>query len=148
MKRLFSNLGTLTAALGAVTMLVPAFAAEPSLPPEQHFGAVGYVSGGVGELQAKAFEKQMGKFNLTIEVLERAGRRDEFTANSEVKIMDRLGHELLDTKAAGPFVLVDLPAGKYSVEADLAGRTVKRSGIQIGAGHHAVAKLEFPAATD
>lgn len=136
------------AALGMFAAVASAFAAEAPLPPEQHLGTVSYVSGGVGEQQAKAFENAMGKFDLAIEVLERAGRHNEFTANAEVKIVDKRGHSMLDTRASGPFVLVDLPPGKYSVEADLAGRTIKRSGIQIAAGHHAVAKLEFPSGTD
>lgn len=148
MKHFFAKSWTLTAALGVLATVAPAFAAELSLPAEQHSGAVSYVSGGIGEQQAKAFENQMGKFDLAIEVLEHAGPRNEFTANAEVKILDRGGHSVLDTKAAGPFVLVDLPAGRYTIQADLAGRTVKRPGIQIAAGHHAVAKLQFPAGTD
>lgn len=148
MIRFFSAPCRSTAVLAMLVTVMPAFAAEAPLPPEQHAGAVTYISGGVGENRAKAFEKQMGKFDLAIEVLERAGQRNEFTANAEVKIVDRRGHSILDTKASGPFVLVDLPAGKYSVEADLAGQTIKRSGIRIAAGHHAVAKLEFPSGTD
>ena len=148
MKRSFIKSWRSTAVLGMLATVAPAFAGETPLPPEQHSGAVSYVSGGVGEQQAKMFENQMGKFDLAIEVLERAGRRNEFTANAEVKILDKRGHSILDTKAAGPFMLVDLPPGKYSVEADLAGRSVKRSAIQIAAGHHAVAKLEFPSETD
>lgn len=148
MRHLTDKTWKATVVLGVFALVGSAFAADMSLPPEQHIGAVGYVSGGIGEGQAKMFESQMGKFPLTVELLERAGHRNEFTANAEVKVIDARGHQILDTKASGPFLLLDLPSGKYSIEADLAGRTVKQTAVKVAAGHHGLARLEFPAGTD
>lgn len=82
---------------------------------------MGYVTGGIGQSEAKLFENRLTDHPLAIELLEHAGKREEFTANAAVKIADMHGHTVLDTKAGGPFMLVDLPSGRYSITAALGG---------------------------
>lgn len=136
------------AAAGLASVSVPAMAAMVTMPAEQHQGSVGYITGGVGEREAKLFEHQMSKHPLAIELLEHAGKAEEFTADATVKIADRHGHTVLDAKAGGPFMLVDLPPGRYSVEATLKNDTLKKSRVVVA--HHGTARatFEFPAHTD
>jgi EamA domain-containing membrane protein RarD len=63
-----------------------------------------------------AFTPLASKHPLAIELLERTGKIDEFTAYAMVKISDTQGHTVLDAKADGPFMLVDLPPGRYSIQ--------------------------------
>ena len=97
---------------GLASAAVPVMAAI-SMPAEQYQGSVSYVTGGVGQAEAKLFENQASEHRLAIELLQRAGKRDDFTAYAMVKIADKQGHTVLDAKADGPFMLVDLPPGRY-----------------------------------
>jgi hypothetical protein len=128
--------------------IIPAFAAAAKLPSEQHQGEVGFVTGGIGEAEARAFEQGMHDYPLAVELLEHAGRKDAFTADTMVQIADRHGHTVLATQAQGPFLLVDLPPGRYSVEATLNHHTLTKSAVMVERGTLARATFEFPAHTD
>jgi hypothetical protein len=131
---------------GLASLAVPAMAAN--LPPEQHEGSVGYITGGIGKTEAKLFEREMPKHPLAIELLEHSGKAEEFTADATVKILDRHGHTVLDAKAGGPYLLVDLPPGRYSIAATLNNDTLKKSAVFVSHGNLARATFEFPAHTD
>ena len=131
---------------GLASLAVPAMAAN--LPAEQHEGAVGYITGGIGKTQAQLFEREMPKHPLAIELLEHAGKAEEFTADAKVKIRDTHGHTVLDAQAGGPFMLVDLPPGRYSISATLNKDTLKKSVVFVSHGNLARATFEFPAHTD
>jgi hypothetical protein len=136
------------AIVGFASIAVSAMAAAVSMPAEQHQGSVGFVTGGIGEREAKLFEQQMSKHPLAIELLEHAGKANEFTANAAVKIVDVYGQTVLDAKADGPFMLVDLPPGRYSIVASLKNDTLKKSSILVAHDKRARATFEFPAHTD
>ncbi len=108
-----------------------AFAAtNQSLPAEQHQGGIAYITGGVGEDQAKAFEQAAPRFPLALEFAERAGTRNEFIANVDVKLTDQHGKTVLSTKVDGPFLLARVPAGRYTVAATYEGKTLTRT-VQV-----------------
>lgn len=134
---------------GLATMSAPAFAAAPAnLPSEQFQGPVGYVTGGVGVNEAKRFEGSLNRYPLAIELLEHAGPREEFTADAMVRILDRHDHAVLEARAGGPFMLVDLPPGRYSVSATLDGRTLRKADVRVARGATARATFEFAQGTD
>ena len=134
---------------GAAMSIGPALAAVPSpMPVEQHQGAVGYITGGIGKAEARMFERQMGQHRLPIELLEHAGKAEEFTADATVKIADVHGRTVLETRAQGPFVLVDLPPGRYSIVARLNHKTLQKSAVVVTRDKLARATFEFPARTD
>ena len=147
MKQSILRTGMIGAAVGTLALGPQAFATQMTMPAEQGTGDIRYVSGGVGEADAKTFEAEMDRYALAIELLERTGRGSEFTADATVEILEA-GKPVLRTKSSGPFVLVNLPAGNYSVEATLAGRMVRKAGVVVAGGRHARARLEFPAHTD
>jgi len=130
--------------------LHPALMSEPSvkMPAEQYQGSVRFVTGGVGQDEAKMFEKELSKHPLAIELLEHAGKTDEFTAHAMVKIADQHGHTVLEAKADGPFMLVDLPPGRYSIQATLNNTTLKKSGVMVAHDKKARVMFEFPAHAD
>jgi hypothetical protein len=141
------HVGTAGVLVVAASLLAgAAFAdeANTSLPPEHQAGDVGYITGGVGSAEAKAFESAMPRHRLAIEVVEHMGSKEAFTADAMVKITDRRGNTLLDAQADGPFMLVDLPPGRYEVSATLGDRTlVKRTAVVSSSGL-ARATFEFP----
>jgi hypothetical protein len=146
-----------TAAAFAIAPARPAFADTPatsltpaSMPAEQHYDGVAYATGGVGANEAKAFEQNMNKYPLAIELLEKvpAAKRDEFTANAQVSITDHTGKEVFKATAGGPFMLVQLQPGKYSMTATLGQRTIRRANIMVEKGKTARETVVFPSGTN
>jgi hypothetical protein len=135
--------------MALATVAVPAIATtSSSMPTECYQGSVGYVTGGVGQRDARLFEQHLTSHPLAIELLEHSGKKDAFTADAMVRIVDPHGRTVLDAQADGPFMLVDLPPGRYSIHATLAGDTMRKTDVWISAGHTARATFEFPSGTD
>lgn len=94
----------------------------PEVPPEQNFGAVSYRVGGVGLDEAQAMRDISPSYPLTLTFAERAADgHSMFTAGVDVKIIDASGTVRLETTAGGPMMLVNLPSGDYTVQAELNG---------------------------
>ncbi len=111
-----------------------------ALPPMQTQGNIAWVSGGIGESQAKAFENASTRYPLTLEFIvkpDRKGAKAEFTAAVPVKVTDKHGKELLSATSQGPFMLLQLPHGRYSVIAERHGKKIERH-VVVGQGHHRV----------
>lgn len=106
----------------------PAVAASSptELPPVMTQGSVKYLSGGIGTDEEKAMRSQMSKYPLTLEFAEHATPMPEHLAGINVTIKDHSGKTELDTISDGPFMLVQLPAGKYRITADENGKTQAR----------------------
>jgi hypothetical protein len=101
-------------------------AAADLLLKEQQQGDVAYLSGGVGEDEARAMESKANDYPLTLEFLVKAQPRAQFTSDVKVKIEDHAGKVVLDTVSDGPFLLVRLPPGRYAVTASLEGEAQAR----------------------
>jgi hypothetical protein len=105
-----------------------AFAAVSSaLPPEQTHGGVTYVSGGIGQEEARAFEAAAAQYPLALEFAIKHATRTEYTANVHVVVTDAQGTPVLDTHSDGPFLLAKLPAGHYTVTAERHQQTLART---------------------
>ncbi|TMH11818.1 MAG: carboxypeptidase regulatory-like domain-containing protein [Betaproteobacteria bacterium] len=119
------------------------------LPPEQRAGGVTYVTGGVAADESAAFKQARADYPLTVQLVERAGAHNAYTANSRVKLVDTAsGVVVLDAQADGPFMLVRLPSGNYRVEATLNGRTVQTKTVTVSSTGHTQVDLVFPQGTD
>jgi hypothetical protein len=98
---------------------------EVQLPEPRVQGNVSYVTGGVGQDEVTAMEHAKAKYPLSLEFVQHAKPRDEFIANVEVTVTDKSGNVVLDTTTDGPYLLADLPNGKYTVSAiDEGGKSV------------------------
>ncbi len=143
----FRNAGWKAMAVaGFAAAAIPAVAAV-RMPSEQYDGPVGYVTGGARPAQARMFERNMYKHALAIEVMQRAPRGTEFAPDAVVRIADAHGRTMLDEMALGPFMLVDLPPGRYTVSATLRGQTLKQA-AHVGAGQMGLrTTFDFPTET-
>ena len=114
--------------LFGLLMATLAFAALPSaLPPEQTQGGVTYVSGGIGQEEAQAFEAAAALYPLTLEFAIKHTPRAEYTADVHVVVTNAQGVRVLDTNSEGPFLLAKLPAGHYTVTAERHQQTLTRT---------------------
>lgn len=114
------------------------------LPSPTTQGDVSYVSGGVGADDAAAFKAAESQYALALEFSQHAQPRDVYLAGVKVTLTDAKGNVVLDTVADGPFLLANLPAGAYTVQAD-SGGSVKRQTVHVRTGAHARAVFSWPA---
>jgi hypothetical protein len=136
-----SSLVTTGIVILSLLMAPLAFAALPSaLPPEQTQGKVTYVSGGIGEEEAQAFEAAASQYPLALEFAIKHAPRAEFTANVHVIVTDAQGTRVLDTHSTGPFLLAKLPTGRYTVTAERHNETLTRT-VQVA--NHKPAHVMF-----
>lgn len=105
-----------------------------TLPPAHTQGAVTYVSGGIGDGQARSFEAAAATWPVMLEFAAQdpATHRNDFLANVQVQIVDARGQVVLDTRSDGPFVLARLQPGRYDVHARFDGQTLSRA-LQVAA---------------
>jgi hypothetical protein len=103
-----------------------AWAIPDSLPRLQHAGPVTYLSGGVGADESAAIKAQMPNYPVVLEFAGTTQAGNEYLADVPVRITDMHGKTVLETDTRGPFLLVALPPGRYSVAATYQGKTVHR----------------------
>lgn len=124
------------AALVAAGLFAAAAAAEdPALPPLQHSGDIGYISGGIGVEESRAMKAEAGRHPLSLTFVSRIDGRDSYSAPEQVTILKADGAPVLDLKPDGPFLLVDLPPGKYRISAGSAQRSRTQT-VEITRGGH------------
>lgn len=125
---LIDNLFAAAIALGAVGLaLAPALAEDGALPPTREMGGVSYLSGGIGSDETQAIQSAARQWPLTLEFAVHSTPRAEYAADVQVRIVDADGHTVLDTRADGPFLLVKLQPGRYTVNAARDGKTLTRA---------------------
>jgi hypothetical protein len=117
------------------------------LPEVQTSGNVAYVSGGIPYEQLPAFNAARSQFPLNIEVYERDGSRNAFTADADVRVINaKSGDVVLETKTEGPYLWAKVPPGQYKVETTLNGK-VKESRVAVNGGKPARTIVVFPDGT-
>lgn len=106
---------TVPQCLARPLLVLAAAAAAAGLPahaaPAQ--GDAPYVSGGIGEQEARQIEAQEGAYNVRMVFSE--GPKNDYVANVTLRIADAKGHTVLALDDAGPLTNVRLPPGRYSV---------------------------------
>ena len=106
---------------------VNAFAASADhLPPTHTQGDISYLSGGVGKGEAMAMKHAAKRYPLELEFVAKAKPKAEYLASIKVQIKDAHDKTVLDTTAQGPFLLAQMPAGKYMVSAEHNGKKENR----------------------
>jgi len=130
-----------TLMLLATSMFAPQAASADPLPPARTQGQVEYIAGGVGKDESDAMKQANADYPLLIEFASTSrGQADgngkgEFIAGADVAIRDASGDEILHTQVNGPLLLVRVPPGQYSVDANWQG-VHKESRVDVTAAGH------------
>lgn len=103
-----------------------------------------YVVGGVGTEEVDALRQQAPAFSLELITAARTGA---YLAGTRVRITGPGNNVILDTKIDGPWLLVDLPGGRYTLRATHSGTTVERQ-FDIASGKPQRLVLHFDAPVD
>lgn len=73
-----------------------------------------FIAGGIGLDESEQIKALANEFSLTVVVAATSGA---YLADTQVSIRDAQGQSVLDTHLASPYLLVELAAGRYDVEA-------------------------------
>lgn len=105
---------------------IPAFSMEltPQVDPASGFS---YVSGGIGEDETDQLSAMSKDFS--VKLVFASSNRGEWLADVQVRIEG--GGKVFSTTSQGPWLLLKLPAGRYSIEATYNGST-KRGSFESG----------------
>ena len=90
-----------------------------------------YVSGGVGNSEQQALRADRGRYSLWAVTAARGS--GAYLAEVRVRVTDEQQRTVFDRELDGPWLMIDLPRGRYTVEASHDGQTVRRT-ASIGAG--------------
>jgi hypothetical protein len=104
-----------------------------SLPAVEHSGSIEFLSGGVGSDEAQAIKAVSAQWPLTLEFAVNTQPRADYAAGIKVTVRDARGNTALQATSNGPFLLMRLPPGRYSVDAVYAGQS-KRETITLAQG--------------
>ena len=123
--RMYLHMGLLVVSVLAV---LPAWVSSTDLlPPVQTQGTVTYVRGGIGREEAQAFVDAAQRYPLTLEFTVQHVPQTTLTDQIHVQIHSAQGNTVLDTMSHGPFLLVNIPAGVYTVHSEYNGQELTRS---------------------
>ncbi|WP_374562243.1 hypothetical protein [Ideonella sp.] len=100
-----------------------------------------YVSGGVSESEQVYLHARRDAFSLW--VVTAAKKTGAFLVDVRVTITDAQQRVVFDAPLDGPWLLIDLPLGRYDIEARLGGAT-QRNTTTIHPGDHHQAFFYFP----
>ena len=119
----------------AVSLLAP-WTAGAALALSEGKTAQGepYVSGGIALGEREALEQRRAAFSLWIATA--AKKTGSYLADARVIVTDEAGKTVLDTKLDGPWLLVNLKPGRYTVEASLRKQTQRKTTTIHPGDHH------------
>lgn len=106
------------------------------LPQVQQQGDVSYTSGGVGLDESRALLREQARWPLSMRF---TGPTADYLSGVHVRITDSHNGEVLNTEAMGPYMLVKLNPGTYSVTAKYKDQEQKHSVTVAGNGKAKVA---------
>lgn len=126
-------------------LLAPVASANAAVTEGRTADGHRYIAGGIGTEEVDALRQQAPAYSLQLITAARTGA---YLANTHVRIVNAGDSLVLDTTIDAPWLLVDLPAGRYTVRAThAAGGTVERR-LTIAPGKPQRVVLQFDAPVD
>ena len=119
MNRWIAGTATLVRCAAAVAGLAASPAAHAQAPPPQpqQQGGIAYLNGGAGDEEVQFIKQSMKDYSLALQFGRAGTPRAEYVATVSITIKDAGGATVLEAPSVGPYLLVKLPAGTYSVVA-------------------------------
>jgi hypothetical protein len=99
-----------------------------------------YVTGGIGSDEMATLRQERSRYPLA--VLTAATGTGAYLSDVHLHIVDEHAQAVLDVVMDGPWLYVDLPPGRYTIEAGLDGK-IKKSSLTLASGAHQQATFYF-----
>lgn len=130
------------AAAQTTTDTTSAGAIHPTgMPQSETQGDVTFVSGGVGQDESTALRQARSRWPLSMLF---TGPQSSYVSNVAVQIANAGGKTVLDTTSHGPYMLVRLRPGRYTIRATYSDVTRTQS-VNVRGNGSARATFSFPA---
>jgi hypothetical protein len=128
-RRAIRRLG-LSFAVAGLLACSGAFALQQGVTPDGRL----FVSGGVSDAEIAALQSRRPEFSLWI--VTAASRSGAYLADARVTITSEARQRVVfEGELDGPWLMIDLPLGRYTVEARVSGQ-VQKQATTIHAGDH------------
>jgi hypothetical protein len=101
-------------------------AEDQELPPVQSQGQTEFVTGGIGRDESEVMKKEGRTWPLLLELTQTSASRPEYISDVQITIKDKSGNTVLDVTADGPYMLIRLAPGRYSLDATYESVTLHR----------------------
>jgi hypothetical protein len=118
---LLASLGV-CAALGSATVWAQGESDMSTPPPPQSYGGVSVINGGVDLDQAEAIKRIQSRYPLRVEI---SGRGGDYYVADNLKLL-RGSDVVAEIPNAGPWLLMDVPPGRYTLVGDFGSTEVRR----------------------
>jgi hypothetical protein len=86
------------------------------IPDTKYSDGVSYISGGVGEGETAAILAESKQWPLTLELSQLENGRGVWIFGAKIKVINAKGKTVFDAVADGPYMLINLEPGDYSIE--------------------------------
>jgi hypothetical protein len=103
------------------------------IPDTQYSQSIAYITGGVGEGETQAILAEAKQWPLLLEMSQIENGRGVWIFGAMITILNEKNQSILNAQADGPYMLVNLEAGNYSIQASFNGVEQTRS-VAIKAG--------------
>ena len=124
---------TLIRSLPLVLCLLAAPSVWAQIPQTQYSQGVSYITGGVGEEESSAILAEAKQWPLLLELSQLENGRGIWIFGSQIKILNASNAVVFDAQADGPYMLINLTAGDYVIQATYQGVDQKKA-ISIKTG--------------
>lgn len=129
---------------GLVALLAAAPAAADLVRGTSAQG-VAFVDGGIGRAEVEALQAERARYSLR--VLTAARGSGAYLAGVRLQIRDARGQVVLAREMEGPWLLADLPEGRYEIAAVFGWQT-RSAAVALHAGEHRQVDLYFDVPDD
>ena len=135
----YHRIASVVIVLYGLAMPIHTLSAEPMLMHDMHAGNdagnVSYLTGGIGSSEAESMREAAKDYALEIVFVQKLKQLEEFISDVKVQIQDAQKHTVLDVTTEGPFLLVNLPHGKYVITAEFNSNT-RQQKVNVAAKKH------------
>jgi hypothetical protein len=134
-----------TAAFAEDASTAASQAANLSLPPVQSQGQAKFVTGGIGLDESEAIKKEGRSWPLLLEFAQGRATHATYIGNAKIKLKDKSGNVVLEANAEGPYMLIKVAPGTYSLDATHESVTLHRD-LKLEKGQNRKITLLWPPA--
>lgn len=107
-------------------MVLMSFLSLAQIPDTQYSQGISFITGGVGEGETVAILAEAKQWPLLLEMSQIENGRGVWIFGATIKILNSSKQIIFDAQADGPYMLVNLMPGDYTVEATYEGVMQKR----------------------
>ena len=118
---------TLLKIILSIQLLIASSWVLAQIPETQYSQGISYITGGVGEGETNAILAEAKQWPVLLEMSQMENGRGVWIFGAKVKVLNSQGKVVFDAPADGPYILINLPAGDYSIEASYEGVVQKRA---------------------